>query len=574
MSMKILGIALLLFQVQPGNISGTVTRPGGTEPLPGATVVLNPSDLSQTSRVRSVISEDDGRFTIQNVEPGDYRLQAQSTQYGRAAYGQRRPDGPGAILTIAAGQRRSDLKISMVPTGTIAGNITGLSGEPLAYASVKALKLAYQDGKRTLATVQTTTTDDRGEYRLFWLTTGKYVVVAEPRSDAINSATLNLPTRPGEQSSTNVLLRTLLVQSQFPDGFNLVNRILEDGTIREESWMPTYFPGTTDRTQAISVDVPGGFTVNGINIAIGPSPVQKIRGRVAGSNSVARVTLARESQPTALRTYSTGLSTIDGSFEFSGVIPGPYSLTALDASGLRSRPVSVLVGERDVEGISLALEPPITVTVRVTVEGDSQDSPDALAGFSGTLQADLDLVPRPLAWNISTQIARRADGNVLVFPNAVPGDYQLGISQGLIRDNMKRLYVKSLRSGRDDALNTAHVSSDSNVFDLVLTTQTGSVEGVATGRAGDPAANATVVLVPTNARKRTAFYKILVTGADGKFRFQEIPPGDYKVFAWDDVETGAWQDADFIRQYESRGHAVHISESSNDELQLSVIYNP
>ena len=65
-----------------------------------------------------------------------------------------------------------------------------------------------------------------------------------------------------------------------------------------------------------------------------------------------------------------------------------------------------------------------------------------------------------------------------------------------------------------------------------------------------------------------------MTGSDGRFRFQEIPPGDYKLFAWDDIDPGAWQNADFMRLYESRGRALRVSENSKEELQLNVIYNP
>ena len=109
---------------------------------------------------------------------------------------------------------------------------------------------------------------------------------------------------------------------------------------------------------------------------------------------------------------------------------------------------------------------------------------------------------------------------------------------------------------------------------MVLTTETGSVEGVAIDRTGDPAANVTVVLVPATARKRTTLYKSLVTGSDGKFRFQEIPPGDYKLFAWDDIETGAWENPEFMRPYEPRGRAIRVSENGKEAVQLNVIYNP
>ncbi|MNC94822.1 hypothetical protein D3C83_117790 [compost metagenome] len=65
-----------------------------------------------------------------------------------------------------------------------------------------------------------------------------------------------------------------------------------------------------------------------------------------------------------------------------------------------------------------------------------------------------------------------------------------------------------------------------------------------------------------------------MTGSDGKFRFQEIPPGDYKLFSWEDIEIGAWQDVEYIRPYESRGRAVRVSENSKEDVRLNVIYNP
>jgi hypothetical protein len=162
------------------------------------------------------------------------------------------------------------------------------------------------------------------------------------------------------------------------------------------------------------------------------------------------------------------------------------------------------------------------------------------------------------------------------FSNVPPGDYQFFISQGVLRENLKRLYIKSVRLGREDAFGTFRVSNDTPnvVLDVVLTTATGAVEGTALGRADEPAANVTVVLVPTNARKRRELYQATITGSDGKFRFQEIRPGDYKLFAWDDVETGAWENAEFITLYESKGRAVRVFENSNQNEQLYVIYNP
>ena len=52
---------------------------------------------------------------------------------------------------------------------------------------------------------------------------------------------------------------------------------------------------------------------------------------------------------------------------------------------------------------------------------------------------------------------------------------------------------------------------------------------------------------------------------------QGITPGDYKLFAWENVEAGAWQNPDFIQGYENAGRPIRINEGSNESLQLPVI---
>ena len=61
------------------------------------------------------------------------------------------------------------MQASLTPTAAISGRVYGASGEPLGNVDVSALKPSYQDGRRILTAVQTMRTDDRGEYRLFWL---------------------------------------------------------------------------------------------------------------------------------------------------------------------------------------------------------------------------------------------------------------------------------------------------------------------------------------------------------------------------------------------------------------------
>jgi hypothetical protein len=359
------------------------------------------------------------------------------------------------------------------------------------------------------------------------------------------------------------------------EGSNHTRRILPDGTIQDESWMPTYYPATTDRARATAVEVAPGATVTGVNIPLGPSPVKRIRGRVTGRpiGGWTTVSLSPASQGMIGQTLSEAVSITDDSFEISGVLPGSYVLTAQDRVGLVSTPVAVLVGDRDVEDLSIALEPAVPLTVRFIADSVPQGS-EPFTGLLGTLRPNLEILQEGLAANLRSPAIQLGAGRGMTFPSVPPGEYQLHFNQNIIREDIQPLYIKSMRLGSEDAMNTFRVSANSSVLDVILTTEAGSVEGVALNRTGDPAANATVVLVPATARKRTALYKCLVTGNDGKFRFPEVPPGDYKLFAWDDIETGAWENAEFMRLHEPRGREIRVSENGKEAVQLNVIYNP
>jgi hypothetical protein len=50
-----------------------------------------------------------------------------------------------------------------------------------------------------------------------------------------------------------------------------------------------------------------------------------------------------------------------------------------------------------------------------------------------------------------------------------------------------------------------------------------------------------------------------------------IAPGDYKLFAWEDLEPGEYNDPDFIRKYEALATPVRVSESSNLTVEVKVI---
>jgi hypothetical protein len=52
---------------------------------------------------------------------------------------------------------------------------------------------------------------------------------------------------------------------------------------------------------------------------------------------------------------------------------------------------------------------------------------------------------------------------------------------------------------------------------------------------------------------------------------KSIAPGGYKLFAWEDVESGEYQEPEFLKRFETLGHSVGIREGRRESAQLKLI---
>ena len=125
-----------------------------------------------------------GRLCSPRCVPGSTGSSSTRPGYVKAEYGQRWPNGVGSPLTDSAGRAVSDVPIPMLPTAAISGRVHDRSDQPIGNVEVQALKATYQDGRRVLTSVQSAVSDDRGEYRLFWLPPGRYYLRAGIRMSA------------------------------------------------------------------------------------------------------------------------------------------------------------------------------------------------------------------------------------------------------------------------------------------------------------------------------------------------------------------------------------------------------
>jgi hypothetical protein len=116
-------------------------------------------------------------------------------------------------------------------------------------------------------------------------------------------------------------------------------------------------------------------------------------------------------------------------------------------------------------------------------------------------------------------------------------------------------------------------NASSKPLEIVVSGKTGTVGGSATDDKGAPAAGVTIVLVPQNPkrRERADWYRTATTDPNGKFSMAGAPPGDYKLFAWEDVEGSAWLDPEFLRPVENQGKPITVREGGSETVQLKTV---
>lgn len=567
------------------------------EPIPRAAVDLRSLDAGQP-RIYTSTTDRDGTFTFRTVPPGRYQLTAMRGGYVRGDFGVQGPGGSGITVTLSAGQRLTDVRLAMRATGTIAGRISDQYGDGVGNVHVKALRYAYQDGRVSLINVKSVFTNDLGEYRLGWLPPGLYNVSALHSEAVVNM--LNLPETTNSATS---FTSTAVTNAGGMNGGSFSSSGDRDPAVRArlglaagEEYLPVYYPGTFDHRGASVIAVRSGTETNAIDMMVMPARVAAISGAVRLLQSSApstrfQVQISRNPSYTA-RTTSVAVDAT-GSFSISGLAPGSYVVTSSFGSSEKSGIgyAVVDVAEGATSSVQLILEPGIRIHGRVLVEGRAGAVP--MSSVRVSLRTD------PLIPGIAetTPIAPSGDGS-LSLPAVVSGEYVVSVAPFMTHPRATPStpppavpgpppavvtvagppvgYVKAIRYGGVDVLNSpmrVDSTTPDTPLEIVIGTNPGQLDGGVFDAAQRPAGHVTVVLAPRPEQSdRFDLYRVTKTDAAGRFRLMNLPPGDYRVFAWEDVETGAWLDPRFLSVEEIRSQPVRIAEG--DRLAVSVAVVP
>jgi hypothetical protein len=298
--------------------------------------------------------------------------------------------------------------------------------------------------------------------------------------------------------------------------------------------------------------------------------------------------------------YTTAVEAATGAFDFARVVPGAYA-AYMYVSGLTVRgPFAVEVIGGDVDSVLLDVTPGVDIPVRLSFDGEPPDGLPNVSTLNVTLWRDPTLMSAP-----SIPVT---GGEAPAIKNLSTGDYRVYVNPLLpslngveppTRNNWPNAYVKSIRFGEDDVLNGGlHVNERSEIvtllraiaanppeppsgtsrnnpaLEIVVGANPGAIEGRVLNENMEPVPSVTVTLFaesPTLRILRTDMYRVTSTDAAGKFQAQGLPPGEYKVFAWEGVERGAWIDPIYTLPFEGLGKTAHVIEGGKEQVEVTVV---
>ena len=137
-----------------------------------------------------------------------YRLYVSKAGYVSLEYGQARPFEAGKPLDIASGQTLEKIDFSLPRGSVITGRITDEFGDPVTDVQVQAMRYQFANGERQLANAgRVSTTDDLGQFRIFGLMPGDYVVRASLRTNPNAASTAPNAAEPPSGLSGHLLSR-------------------------------------------------------------------------------------------------------------------------------------------------------------------------------------------------------------------------------------------------------------------------------------------------------------------------------------------------------------------------------
>jgi hypothetical protein len=433
---------------------------------------------------------------------------------------------------LVSGTPATDLKIAMIPEGAISGRVQDANGNPIEFADVEASEFAVTNGKRAFRSGQGTVSNGRGEFRIDGVGPGRYVVCAKSG-----------------------------------------NKIYPVGGGAAEVYLGSCYPGEPS-AGAASTGTSSTIEIRGreeqVSLTLRTAQALHVRGKVTGTSPPRSIKIelaqwpgdplrmrSSDGRPDLMTWVHEGFTDEDGGFDLADVPPGEYRAEAITVDGeVLFAETRINIGNADLSDVRLALAPMGSIAGNVRFE-TSKPLPAGSSDFVPLVQilsgGRIDNSADPVWEHLNFKIA-----------NVAPGDYVLDVIPGAL----KGMWVKSATlHGRDVLTQPMRVDGAAGPVEIVLTDAVSGVDITTKDVKGNPA-DGTIVM------KTAAGGTVFAQTQKGYVEKQGVPPGEYKVWAFDDLSTVPWADDEWMAQNAGPGEKVTVVSGEIANAAVTVTAAP
>jgi hypothetical protein len=496
-------------------VTGRVTAADTGERLRNAQVLL----VSLTTKATYTgVSDESGAYLVSDLPHDTYTVRAQKLGFLAGYY------GAGKRVEVLDGQAMRGIDVSLRRGGVITGAVTDELGAPAVRVDVTALRQQFLGGRWQFTRAGSAMSDDRGEFRLFNLAPGEYYLLA---------------TLPNPRSAGRGAARRANI-----------------------GYVPTYYPGTVDASQARPIDVSSAQATQ-ISLSLVHAELATVAGHVIGG----RVRGGVQFRPTTGSLVGVTVSAKpDGSFFAEGLAPGSYTLMANVLPDGETSPLpaqaAITVASGDVaSNVVLQPQQKVRISGRVTIEPEATGvRPDAIR---------IGITPADFTGYQGGQAPATVRDDFSFSLEAWPG-------RGVVRllSNEGNVYLKSVRFGGVDISDTGlevPIGEQVSGLDIELTRRPTTVSGTVVRSAGTVDNYTLVIFSQSRERWRALSGRhVAVAKPDqlGRFVVRGLPPGDYYAFATEPIDGIEWRAPSVLEGLTKR--ATSVTLRSGDAMDIRV----
>jgi hypothetical protein len=478
-----------------------------------------------------IFSDELGRFEISDLAPGRYVLTAEKTGFAKTRYGAKGELDVPQPVDVAVAAAIDGVQIAMPKGAAISGQILDELGDPIVGGTVSAGVLQAAGPSSRIVTVRSSSTNDRGEFRIGGLAAGHYYVSIDGTSEGFNS-----PGSPPEWA-------------------------------RSFTWAKTYYLASPGLTGASPIVLGVGEEHTGVDFAIVPAQPAKLTlslGDASGAPATGLINLLLPGESPGSILSNRGVPLSPANPRMTNTLePGEWVAVALVPQGRALAHIKVSSG--DELAVTLRIGSGARLAGRVIFDG-SAPQPAFTSIRLGVRGAGLDAGVPGLA---GSAVTVKADGTFEM--DSVVGTIALQPAAPI-----PGWTLRSETYGDRDFLDqplTVGEGDDVRGIQIVFTDQLADFSGTVVTADGRPAPGCSIAVFPQRGELSFDSRRARLQRADqnGRFRMTDLLAGSYAAAATPDVDAAVWMTPAYLGRLQAAAVPVTVGEREQKTATLQCV---